>query len=294
MRTNNVVMIRPRSFGFNENTSQSNAFQQEVQFDPKEINTEFDRSVLSLKNSGVDVLVVEDSTEPAKPDAIFPNNWLQLRADGAIVLFPMASVNRRIERRPEIIEEITKKYECSQLLDLSGYEKQARFLEGTGSVVFDHYAKVGYVCISSRTDQGLADSYIKSIGYTPKIFGAYYEEKEIYHTNVVMAVAEDYVIVCLEVLDQVGREIFNSIQKTLVPISTDQMVNFAGNGLELADDEGDSLFVMSKGAFECLREDQLQTIQKWSSICVLPIDKIETVGGGSARCMIAENFLSVK
>ena len=143
-----MVMIRPRSFGFNENTSQSNAFQQEVQFDPKEINTEFDRSVLSLKNSGVDVLVVEDSTEPAKPDAIFPNNWLQLRADGAIVLFPMASVNRRIERRPEIIEEITKKYECSQLLDLSGYEKQARFLEGTGSVVFDHYAKVGYVCIS--------------------------------------------------------------------------------------------------------------------------------------------------
>ena len=289
-----MVMIRPRSFGFNENTSQSNAFQQEVQFDPKEINTEFDRSVLSLKNSGVDVLVVEDSTEPAKPDAIFPNNWLQLRADGAIVLFPMASINRRIERRPEIIDEITTKYDCSQLLDLSGYEKQARFLEGTGSIVFDHYSKVGYACISSRTDRELAKNYIKSIGYTPKIFGAFYQEKEIYHTNVVMAVAEDYIIVCLEVLDQVGQEIFNSIQKTIVPISTDQMLNFVGNGLELADNKGNSVFVMSKGAFECLREDQLQTIQKRSSICVLPIDKIETVGGGSARCMIAENFLPVK
>ena len=289
-----MVMVRPRSFGFNQKTSHSNAFQQDVQFDPEEINTEFDRSVLSLKNSGVDVLVVEDTPEPVKPDAIFPNNWLHLRADGAIVLFPMASINRRIERRPEIIDEITTKYDCSQLLDLSGYEKQARFLEGTGSIVFDHYSKVGYACISSRTDRELAKNYIKSIGYTPKIFGAFYQEKEIYHTNVVMAVAEDYIIVCLEVLDQVGQEIFNSIQKTIVPISTDQMLNFVGNGLELADNKGNSVFVMSKGAFECLREDQLQTIQKRSSICVLPIDKIETVGGGSARCMIAENFLPVK
>ena len=287
-------MIRPRSFGFNENTSHSNAFQQDVRFDREEINREFDTSVLSLKNSGIDVLVVEDSTEPAKPDAIFPNNWLQLRADGAIVLFPMASVNRRIERRPEIVEEITKKYDCSQLLDLSGYEKQDRFLEGTGSIVFDHYTKVGYACLSSRTDKELAKNYIKSIGYRPQIFGALYQEKEIYHTNVVMSVAEHYIIVCLEVLDQVGQEIFNSLQKTIVSISTDQMVNFAGNGLELADNQGGSLIVMSKRAHGCLRKDQLQTIQRWSSICVLPIDKIETVGGGSARCMIAENFLPLK
>ena len=294
MRTNQVVMVRPAAFGYNEKTAGSNVFQNDIEFDQTEIIDEFDRSVLALEECGIDVLVIEDTPSPVKPDAIFANNWLRLRSDGTVVLFPMESLNRRIERRPEIIQKIASGYACRRLLDLSSKEKEGVFLEGTGSIVFDHYNKVGYVCLSSRTNRNLAESYIKSIDYTPMVFSASSGGKEVYHTNVVLSVAEEFIVVCMEALDEVGKQIFNTSNKSILSISIDQMHNFAGNGLELADTKGESLFVLSERASRSLRSDQLRMIENYSSMCVLPLDKIERVGGGSARCMIAENFLPSK
>ena len=177
---------------------------------------------------------------------------------------------------------------------MSYNEASNLILEGTGSLVFDHYAKVGYACVSPRTNGQLAREYIKSLGYSPVLFEANYAGSQVYHTNVVMAVKEDCIVACLEVMDDAGKNHFRNLDRPVLEITADQMNQFAGNMLEVAAEDGSSVLVMSKVAHASLNSDQLESLSKNSKICVLPLDLIEAVGGGSARCMIAENFLPKK
>lgn len=294
MRTNNVVMVRPASFGFNGETARSNSFQVEHSVKQEDILEEFDGAVLALREFGVNVLVIDDTPDSVKPDAIFPNNWLQLRWDNKAVVFPMLAENRRLERRQEIPDVISGKFQMNSIVDLSVSEDEGRFLEGTGSVVFDHYEKVAYACVSPRTNEELARDYISSLDYTPIIFRARSEGLDIYHTNVVMAVTEHFLVICIEAIEVKDQILFSGGSKPIMEISREQMNNFAGNMLELEDGKGNPLLVLSERALGSLKRDQVQMLSEHHAICTLAINNIERIGGGSARCMIAENFLNKK
>lgn len=287
------MMIRPVAFQFNEETAGSNHFQNNVDTSIEDIQNEFDEAVQKLREFGVDVLVIEDTMEPVKPDAVFPNNWIQLKQK-EIVLFPMFADNRRKERRQDILDQLSQTYHVNKVNDLSSYESKGQILEGTGSVVFDQYNKVGYASISARTDEGLAKSYIEESGYQAEVFTASVEGKEIYHTNVIMAITEHVIIVCMDVIDKNGIEAIIKSGKMVMEISIDQMNSFAGNMLELNGPNEESILVMSQTAYDSLNIDQVDILENLHQICCLSIDKIEQIGGGSARCMIAENFLSKK
>ncbi len=196
-------MIRPTGFGYNRDTERSNAFQRGIASDQRDVSAEgleeFEGVVETLRDAGVGVMVCDDTPEPVKPDAVFPNNWVSFHGDGTVILYPMMAENRRAERRGDIIEEIGKTFLIREIVDLSGYESEGRFLEGTGSIVFDHAARVGYACLSPRTDEGLLSLVCERLGYRPLPFHAHDRKgREIYHTNVMMCIAERFAVVCLE------------------------------------------------------------------------------------------------
>lgn len=288
-------MIRPAAFGYNPQTAHSNAFQSETSGPVTEISEnarrEFDEMAAELSSKGIDVLVIDDEPEPPRPDAIFPNNWLSLHADGTVVLYPMAAENRRIERRIEIVNRLHNRFRINNLIDLSKNEDEGRFLEGTGSIVFDHDAKVAYACLSERTSADVLDSLCAALGYTPFVFRAVDRNGlEIYHTNVLLCIAQKIVIVCTKGATDDAAVLLDSLRATgrdVVEITMEQMYAFAGNMLGL----GDNLLVMSRQARESLRPDQLRVIEQHCEIVSPSIETIETHGGGSVRCMIAENFL---
>lgn len=286
-------MIRPVAFQFNEETAGSNHFQNKVDTSIDEIQKEFDSAVQKLKDVGISVVVFEDTLEPVKPDAVFPNNWIQLKR-GEIVLFPMFAENRRMERRQDIIDQLSETFQVEAINDLSPYESQGKILEGTGSVVFDHYSMVGYASVSSRTDEILARAYIKESGYVAEVFNSSVDEKEIYHTNVIMAITEHVIIVCMDVINEEGIQAINRSGKLVMEISIEQMNAFAGNMLELNGLNEQSVLVMSQTAYDSLSIGQKDILENLHEICCLSIDQIEKIGGGSARCMIAENFLTRK
>ena len=300
--TNSVFLIRPVSFNYNAETALSNSFQNKTELSPSEVVQkaieEFDALSEKLKSRGVDVNVFEDTAEPIKPDAIFPNNWISLHDNGVIVLYPMLAPNRRLERRTDIIESLKKKFSVTNVIDLSEYENENRFLEGTGSVVFDHQNKIAYACLSPRTDQGVLIDLCKRLNYKPAYFYSHDREgKEIYHTNVMMCVGDRFVVICLESISDLEerKSIIESLKKTnheIIDISFNQMNHFAGNMLMLKTKDNNSILAMSKSAFDGLTNDQRKQLEKHSELFPLSIPTIETIGGGSARCMIAEIFLS--
>lgn len=295
-------MIRPAAFGYNPDTEDSNTFQsKEVNLSHEDIQAkavaEFDAFVKVLRQNQVDVVVIDDTPTPAKPDAVFPNNWICMGNTGEITLFPMAASNRRLERRREVIEILKRDFEISNIVDLSSHENGSKFLEGTGSIVFDHINKTAYACISERTHPTLLSNYCESIGYAAKPFYAENKGgKAIYHTNVMMCVGTDIAIICAESISDITERnrVIDSLITTghkIVEISFAQMEHFAGNMLEVCTSTGHKLLVMSTQAFKSLRRDQLKTIEKHLRIVHSPIYTIEKTGGGSARCMMAEIFL---
>lgn len=286
-------MIRPVAFQFNEETAGSNHFQNNVEVSLEEIQLEFDNAVQKLRDFSIEVLVIEDTLQPTKPDAIFPNNWIQLKSK-EIVLFPMFTENRRAERRQDIVDQLRTDFQVDQVNDLSHFETEGQILEGTGSVVFDQYNKVGYATISSRTYENLAKSYIEKSGYAAEVFTSSVEGKEIYHTNVIMAITEHVIIVCMDVIDEDGIQAINKSEKLIMELTIDQMNSFAGNMLELNGPNDESVLVMSQIAYNSLSIGQVDILENLHEICCLSINNIEKVGGGSARCMIAENFLTKK
>ena len=300
--TKNILLIRPSNFIFNSETALSNAFQNNLETISNEVIKqnvlkEFEEFSETLKSKGVNVFVFDDTPSPQKPDAIFPNNWVSFHADGTVILYPMFAPNRRLERRQDIIDALTKNFRVSRVLDITKYEKENRFLEGTGSIVFDRENKIAYACLSPRTDKNLFIEVAEYLNYKPVYFYSRDKTgKEIYHTNVMMCICEKFAVVCLDSItseeerELVARSLTNTGHE-VIDITFEQMYNFAGNMLALQTNDNNNILVLSKSAFDSLTEIQKQKIKKYCSLVPLSIKTIETIGGGSARCMIAEIFL---
>ena len=261
---------------------------------------EFEGFAALLKNNGVDVTIIDDTPDPFTPDSIFPNNWVSFHGDGTVCLYPMYAQNRRLERKPEVLQQISRKFDIRATLDFSGYEQQGLFLEGTGSMVLDRDKKIAYAGLSPRTDQSVLLDFCRKMGYTPKSFTAVDGKgSSIYHTNVVMCVADRYVVVCFaSIPDPAEREsMIETIRqsgKEAVDISLSQLNQFAGNMLQVHTDKGEHLLVMSSQAYASLEPAQISRLTGFNRILHAPLTTIETNGGGSARCMLAEIFLEPK
>jgi hypothetical protein len=299
--TQHILLIRPSGFAFNNETALSNAFQQKTDLSQSSIRQkvaeEFDVFVKTLRLKGVNVLVIDDTELPPKPDAVFPNNWASYHGDGTVILYPMCTPNRRLEKRPEIISTICQHYSVNNIIDLSEYELKNRFLEGTGSIIFDHDNRIAYACLSPRTDKALFEQLSKQLNYKPISFYAHNQQGiEIYHTNVMMCIAEKFAVICLEsISNKEERELVTqTLSQTgyaVIDISFGQMNRFAGNMLALKSIDNKNLLAMSQSAFDSLTTDQKSVIEQYCEMVPLSIPTIETIGGGSARCMIAEIFL---
>lgn len=304
--TDTVLMIEPIAFGFNEETAKNNYFQSEqkgfdIQF---KALSEFKMFVEKLRGKGINVITIKDTLDPHTPDSIFPNNWVSFHNDGKVVLYPMFASNRRVERREDIIETIKKQeFEVTEIDDWSLPETQGHFLEGTGSMIFDHDHKIAYGSVSLRLDENLFREFCEKYGFKPVVFHSYQtvgeERLPIYHTNVMMCVADQFAVICLDCIDnelersKVIETIKNS-GKEIIEISEDQMQRFAGNMLQVNNKEGQKFLVMSETAYQSLSPDQISAIEKYCEIIYSDLNTIEVNGGGSARCMLAEVFLPKK
>ena len=291
-------MIQPVNFGYNAETAVNNAFQvqsSETNVQQKALK-EFNDFVTVLQNNGVDVTVVLDTNLPHTPDSIFPNNWVSFHHDGTLLLYPMYAVNRRAERKEHVLEKIMEKFSVAKKIDLSSYEARNIFLEGTGSMVLDRDNRIAYACLSPRTDETVLADFCRQMNYKPVVFDATDGNGQaIYHTNVLMCVADKYVVICLESIVDLEQRQFVSETiiksgKKVIAITLHQMNHFAGNMLQVENDKAEKLLVMSTQAYDSLTTEQAEILKSYNSIIHSPLTTIETNGGGSARCMIAEIF----
>ena len=301
-----VILVRPVNFGFNPETAVSNAFQQAAgnAADPFAIQNkaleEFTALAAALTGAGIDVLIFDDTPEPRTPDSIFPNNWFSTHSDGALCLYPMMAENRRAERRAGIVETLREKFDVRRTLDLTERENEGQFLEGTGSLVLDHKERVAYGCLSPRTDKELFLNWARRMNFADVSFSAFDAAgRAIYHTNVLMCIGDSFAVVCLESVtsDEERSLLRKTIERTgkeIVGISRGQMNDFAGNMLLLQNKAGEHFLFMSRRAFDSLNKGQITTLSKYARLVPVDISTIETCGGGSVRCMIAENFLTAK
>ncbi|MEJ2884166.1 citrulline utilization hydrolase CtlX [Pedobacter sp. GR22-6] len=292
-------MIRPVDFKFNEQTAGNNKFQQASEQNGVQdlALKEFDQFLELLRNNGVDVTVINDTIDPETPDSIFPNNWISFHDNAEIFLYPMFSENRRLERRKDIIEQLGAKFSIDMVTDLSEYENQELFLEGTGSMVLDREHKLAYACLSLRTNEQVLADWCKISGYTAVTFKADDQDGfPIYHTNVMMCIGDDFVVICLESIQnyqerEMVMQYLIQTEKEIIEISMNQMNHFAGNMLQVKNKKGDGLLVMSEQAYTSLTEMQVFLLEKYCRLVHSPLDTIEKNGGGSARCMLAEIHL---
>jgi len=297
--TSHILMIRPVNFAFNRETAVTNAFQ--VESNDSEVQQkairEFDSFVDKLRSKRIDVIVINDTPEPYTPDSIFPNNWISFHNNGDVVLYPMFAENRRLERKPNVIAEIKSKFSVSNTIDLSNYEEQHRYLEGTGSIVLDREKRIAYACVSPRTDENLFTLFCEKMNYEPVMFHAVDAKGgAIYHTNVMMCVGDKFVVICLDSIIEASekKKVTDKIVdsgKELINIKLEQMNRFAGNMLQVNDRDGKKYLVMSTQAYESLTREQINKLQGYNEIIHSPLDTIEKNGGGSARCMMAEVHL---
>ena len=299
--TAHLLMIQPVNFAFNAETALNNTFQKNAGVDVQQkALQEFNDFVAVLRKNKVDVTVVADSLEPATPDSIFPNNWISFDADGRIFLYPMFAVNRRQERKTAVLDAVKHKFSVSEVIDLSKSEADHLFLEGTGSMVLDRKNKIAYACLSPRTDEKILNAFCTLVGYSPVTFTATDNTGvAIYHTNVMMCIADCYAVICLKSInaDEERKNVIASLQKTnkeIVDISIQQLNSFAGNMLQVKNADDELLLIMSTQAYESLTAAQIEILQKHNRIIYSSLNTIETAGGGSARCMMAEVFLERK
>lgn len=300
--TSHLLMIKPVRFDFNAETAVNNSFQQAS--DDKAVaekaTLEFEQFVTILTHTGIDVTVVNDTAEPHTPDSVFPNNWISFHSDGSVFLYPMFATNRRQERKPHVLAAIREKFAVNNTIDLTGYEEQQLFLEGTGSMVLDRTNKIAYACLSPRTAIEVLNEWAAKAGYDTVAFVSVDSSgSPIYHTNVMMCVADRYAVICLDSIpDQSERNLveqqLSGTGKDIITISFEQMNQFAGNMLQVQNKEGKPYLVMSSQAFQSLTADQVSRIEAYNPILHSDIKTIETNGGGSARCMMAEVFLPLK
>lgn len=308
--TSTIMMIRPVQFRLNEQTAVNNYYQKALEgITPENVQeralAEFDGFVQKLRDHEVEVLVVKDTPEPSTPDSIFPNNWISFHDDGVIGLYPMYAENRRLERRQDIIDDLDAfGYQITNIIDLSGTEEANKFLEGTGSLILDRGNQIAYAAISERTHPDVIKDFESAFGYKVVSFVANQDVNgkrlHIYHTNVMMALGHEFAVICLDTIDNPAERkmVVDSLEnsgKEVIEISENQKAHFAGNMLQVENKSGDRLMVMSAAAYDSLEEDQKTKILKYNKdIISSSLDTIEALGGGSARCMMAEVFLPKK
>lgn len=303
--TNTILMIRPVNFRMNEQTAVNNYFQEEIDGSSNVINQkaqeEFDAFVEVLRDNGVNVIVVDDTKEPDTPDSIFPNNWVSFHSSGNVAVYPMFAENRRRERRDDIFDILEEQgFKINDVIDYTSAEDEGVFLEGTGSILKDRVHQKAYCALSERANEELFIEFCEDFDCFPVIFTANQtvngERKPIYHTNVMMAMAENFAIICLDTIDdkKERKTVVAHLKKDakeVISITEEQMHSFAGNMLQVIGANDKRYMVMSSAAYHSLRDDQIKGIEKHCEILHSPLDTIETCGGGSARCMMAEVFL---
>lgn len=298
-------MIEPVDFRFNTQTAVNNYFQTKPEDDStaqEKALKEFRGMVAKLREHGVNVIVLQDTLDPHTPDSIFPNNWISFHENKMIALYPMFAKNRRVERREDdvlaLLEE--KGFEAEEIMDYSSAEEDNVFLEGTGSIILDRVNKIAYACVSPRTDEELFYEFCEDFEYEPVLFEANHtvdnERKQIYHTNVMMCVGDEYAVIALSTIDDKTEKEFvinklTSSGKEIIDITEEQMHQFAGNMLQVGGIGNSKYLVMSENAYNSLTQKQIEQIEKFNPIIKVDINTIETLGGGSARCMMAEVFL---
>ena len=304
--TKNILMIEPVSFNYNAETALNNYFQKiDANFSKSQIQKkalkEFNNFVKLLRSKQVNVHVIKDTIHPLTPDSIFPNNWISFHSNGEVLLYPMFANNRRLERRRDIIKKLQNEYFVSEVKSLVHYEDKSIFLEGTGSMILDRTNKICYASISLRTNKSIVLDFCDQLNYKPVLFNSFQDvdgkRLPIYHTNVMMCVASDFAIVCLDAIDSQDEKnsVINSLittNKEIIQISELQANKFAGNMLQVQGDK--KYLIMSESAFNTLSEKQIQKIESYCSILYSDLKTIEKFGGGSARCMMAEIFLPLK
>ncbi|MGB0195411.1 MAG: citrulline utilization hydrolase CtlX [Flavobacteriales bacterium] len=304
--TSSVFMVRPHSFRKNEETATNNHYQRDIaQASPEEIieraQEEFDGLVDQLKAAGIEVVVFDEAEPHETPDALFPNNWISTHADGTVALYPMFAPNRRTERREDVplVLEHQFGFDVRQIIDFTEFESHNKFLEGTGSIVLDRINRKAYAALSDRTDARALEHFCDQLDFEPVAFQAFQtvdnQRLPIYHTNVMMSIGSGYAVVCLDCIDSDDerKQVVDAIAQDgleLVAITEEQVNQFAGNMLELTGDEGPVL-VMSASAYQSLVPGQIEKLQQHTTLLHAPLPTIETCGGGSARCMIAEIHL---
>lgn len=304
--TNTILMVRPVNFRMNEQTAVNNYYQQKItDMLPAAINAkaqkEFDAFVSKLQEKGIEVVVINDTETPSTPDSIFPNNWISFHENGDVGLYPMFAENRRLERREDVLDTLEEKgFVIENVVDYTDAEEEELFLEGTGSMILDRQHRKAYCALSPRADEELFIEFCEDFEYTPVIFTSNQtvnnQREAIYHTNVMMCIAEQFAIICLASIDD-KKERKNVIKhlkengKEVIDITEEQVNAFAGNMLEVKGLNDERFLVMSSSAYHSLRKDQLEKIKKYNVIIHSSLETIETCGGGSARCMMAEVFL---
>lgn len=301
--SNAVLMIRPCRFYSNPETALDNAFQASLDRPVDEVSKaareEFDAAVQQLRAAGVTVHVFEDTLQPEKPDAVFPNNWVSTHDDGRVVLFPMYSALRRRERRHDIIDELRKHYRVTEVVDYSAFENKGYCLEGTGSLVLDHVNKFAYVSLSNRSHLQMIQRFANDFSYQPVIFRSVASDgRPIYHTNVMMCIGTNFAMVGLETIPNKTEreEVRSRLEKSgkhIIELSKDQIGNFAGNAIELHNTDGDKLLVLSDRARRVLTDEQRTRLGQYARLLPLEIPTIE-LSGGSARCMVATIHLPMR
>lgn len=302
---NTILMIRPVQFRMNEQTAVNNYFQEDLSIKNQEINSraqqEFDAFVFKLRSRGVHVIVIEDKLESDTPDSIFPNNWISFHKDGTVVLYPMFAENRRKERREDILDILEEDgFVINQVVDYTSAEAEGLFLEGTGSLLLDRVNNKVYCALSPRADEDLLIEFCEDFDCFPVVFKANQtvngKRLPIYHTNVMMCLGETFAVICLDSIDD-KKERKNVLQhlketnKEIITITESQMHQFAGNMLQVKGENNKSYLVMSEAAYKSLNEKQIASLEKHCPIIYSSLETIETCGGGSARCMMAEVFL---
>ena len=301
--TNTVLMVRPVRFRMNEETVVNNYFQEEMDLKNEEINRqaqqEFDALVHKLRIVGVKVIVVDDIYEQNTPDSVFPNNWITFHQNGDVAIYPMFAENRRRERREDILDRVEAEgFAIENVYDYTEAEKENVFLEGTGAMILDRVNRKAYCALSPRADEELFIEFCEDFEYTPVIFSAYQQvdnkQVPIYHTNVMMALGEDFAVVCLDTITDKSerKNVLHHLKedhKEIISITAEQMYQYAGNMLQVQGTDR-SYLVMSDAAYNCLTAAQRQAIEKHCPIIHSNLETIETCGGGSARCMMAEVF----
>jgi len=295
--TDHLLMIEPVNFGFNAETAVNNTFQVNTNKDvQQQALIEFNDFVNLLRQNKIDVTVVKDTVAPFTPDSIFPNNWISFHADGTIFLYPMYAANRREERKQHVLATLTSKFHINTIIDLSNYETQGLFLEGTGSMVLDRENKIAYACTSPRTDIGLLNEFCginnySSISFSSKDMNAV----DMYHTNVMMCIADKFAVICLgSIIDKNERKkVIDSLTETkkeIIDISLQQLNSFAGNMLQVRNTVNEILLIMSTQAYRSLTQEQVSRLTQYNRMIHSSLNAIEITGGGSARCMMAEIF----